>query len=76
MEDPVNRTLIRERRGKKNQFDQKNLSSLLPIWSDADLDCLGPAKGTDIMTPFPVPIYNQFDETSKAVIRTKEKPSF
>lgn len=33
-------------------------------------------SGTDIMTPFPVPIHSLFEEISNAVIRTKENPSF
>ena len=45
------------------------------IWSEADFASLGPANGTEMMTPFPVPIHKRFDETNKAVIRTKEKPS-
>ena len=43
--------------------------------SDADLDSFGPAKGTEIITPFPVPIHRRLEETNKAVIRTNEKPS-
>ena len=44
--------------------------------SEADLDSFGPAKGTEIITPFPVPIHRRLEETNKAVIRTNEKPSF
>ena len=43
--------------------------------SEADLDSFGPAKGTEIITPFPVPIHRRLEETNKAVIRTNEKPS-
>ena len=43
--------------------------------SEADLESLGPAKGTEIITPFPVPIHRRLEETNKAVIRTNEKPS-
>jgi hypothetical protein len=43
--------------------------------SEADLDSLGPAKGTEIITPFPVPIHSRLEETNKAVILTNEKPS-
>ena len=32
-------------------------------------------RGTDMMTPFPVPIHNLLQDICSAVIRTKEKPS-
>ena len=37
-------------------------------------DCVH--KGTDIITPFPVPIHNRLHDTSRAVMRTNEKPNF
>ena len=33
-------------------------------------------KGTEMMTPLPVPIQSLFDDTRREVMRTKEKPSF
>uniref|UniRef100_A0A8D9BFZ0 Uncharacterized protein n=1 Tax=Cacopsylla melanoneura TaxID=428564 RepID=A0A8D9BFZ0_9HEMI len=41
---------------------------------------LGPAldslRGTEMITPFPVPIQRREEEMRSAVMRTKEKPSF
>lgn len=33
-------------------------------------------RGTDIITPFPVPIHSLLEDINRAVIRTNEKPSF
>ena len=33
-------------------------------------------SGTEIMTPFPVPIHKRLTETRRAVMRTNENPSF
>ncbi len=33
-------------------------------------------RGTEMMTPFPVPIHSLLTETRRAVIRTNENPSF
>ncbi len=33
-------------------------------------------KGMEMMTPFPVPTHSRLQETIRAVILTKEKPSF
>jgi hypothetical protein len=32
-------------------------------------------RGTEIMTPLPVPIHRRLEEMSSAVIRTKENPN-
>ena len=41
-----------------------------------DLVTLGLERGTEMMTPLPVPSHSLLQETSRDVIRTKEKPSF
>lgn len=33
-------------------------------------------RGTEMMTPFPVPIHRRLHDTNIDVMRTKEKPSF
>lgn len=33
-------------------------------------------KGMEMMTPFPVPTHRRLQDTTRAVILTKEKPSF
>ena len=48
-------------------------SMRLPDW---DLVISGACRGTLIITPFPVPSQSLLQLTCKAVIRTKEKPSF
>lgn len=39
------------------------------------LYCNASVRGTDITTPFPVPIHNRLHETSRAVIRANENPN-
>ena len=45
----------------------------LPDW---DLVSSGACRGTLMMTPLPVPSHSRLQLTCRAVIRTKEKPSF
>ena len=48
-------------------------SMRFPDW---DLVISGAARGTLMMTPLPVPSHRRLQLTWRAVIRTKEKPSF
>lgn len=45
----------------------------LPVWVTQTL--LPSERGMEMMTPFPVPTHSRLQDTMRAVILTKEKPS-
>ena len=47
-------------------------SALVEVFIVADWE----HNGTEMITPFPVPIHKRLQETSNAVIRTNENPNF
>ena len=57
--------------------NQRNLVlSFYKQFSSGQLYYILSDSGTEMITPFPVPIHSLLTEMSKAVIRTKENPSF
>ena len=62
-------------------FSTKNILSvglnfkIIFIYEYKQNKCLLSDNGTEIMTPFPVPIHSRVQEINMAVILTKENPS-
>lgn len=54
---------------------QAFLTGSIPSFYSADIVDLLSDRGTEMITPFPVPIHSLLQEISMAVMRTKENPS-